>query len=175
MFMARQPVQPPLNLPQAIVEFVTLVKDTSWLKPFVEAAQQVAKANALTEEEVANLASAQKVIEEAASKEKDLAAIAQKQAVTDQVQSAIAAKLNSREKQCDERNTSLGEFEESLNFLAEDLASKINALDHKDKTQLELATTLILEEQRLKAWAGELDVQQQNWDAARAMLTKKAS
>ena len=173
MFMARQPAQPSLNLPQAIVEFVELIRDPSWLPKYVATAEAVADANKLTVEEAQQLKDAQAIIEEASGLEaKQLAENNRLTSMASQL-GVKADDIARREKQCDERNTSLGEFEKSLNALAEELAGKINDLGHKDKFQLELATTLVEEEARLKVWADELAQDQKNWDAARNLVTKK--
>ena len=173
MFTFRQPVNPSVNAPQAIVDFVGLLKDPAWLKSLVEASQSIAGANKLTEEEAENVRDARAALEKAsgldkAYKSREDRITAREVAVLDREAGAAA-----REKQCDGRNTAIAKQEA-------DAAARQAALDKSAKDVGDLWARALAKEKanatealRLASWASSLEDEQKQWDAARNLVTKK--
>ncbi len=173
MFMARQPVQPPLNLPQAIVEFVELIRDPSWLPKFVAAAEAVTDANKLTAEEAQHLADAQCMIEEASGLKKKQV---EENNLLTSWESRLAQreeKAANREKQCDERNTAIAGGEKKLSDLAQQIAQQQTRLDNQAKQQKVIDDAQQKRGIKLEQWEAELAEQEKAFDSARSLVTKK--
>lgn len=127
MFNFRTPTPPMDNLPKVIVDFVTLIKDPEWLASMATAAQEITKANQLTEEESQYLKDALATIEEAKKTKAVLAEGFAKISHSDAEFARREAIVTKRESQTDERNTALAE-REGVCFHREEAA----ALSHSE-------------------------------------------
>ncbi len=173
MFMARQPTQPSLNLPQAIVEFVELIRDPSWLPQFAAAAEAVADANKLTEEEAQHFAGAQAIIEEASGLKKKQIEENNRLASWESKLAQREEKASNREKQCDERNTVIAAGEKKLFDLAQQLAQQQARLDSQVRQQKVIDDAQQKRATKLEQWESELAEQEKAFDNARSLVTKK--
>lgn len=90
MQMARTPVNPALNLPQAILDLATQLKDKKFLQSLVATAQAITAANKLTEEEADNLEEARVIIAQVAAAEKRLAALQTEIAALEKREATVA-------------------------------------------------------------------------------------
>lgn len=142
---------PLLNVPQALVDIATALKDQSWLPSMAEAAKELAGANRLTEEEAAALKAAQEYVAGAGKLQDAMVADLADLTIAQTKLAGEKALVSKREQQCDERTAQISKDEAKLSAGLQQLATGQKEvadgkkqLAHdveeyiKDKKQLEL-------------------------------------
>ncbi len=113
---SRSNTEPVPNLPKAIVDFMALVSDKSWAKSMVQAAQDIAGANKLTEEEAGELKAAQEYVNGAQAQRTQMEEAIRQLEIATKKLIADQQAVTKREGQCDARNTEQGRAETALHL-----------------------------------------------------------
>lgn len=125
MYTYRNPTFPGPNTPQAIVDFVHMLKDPEWLASMVKAAKSLNEINKLTEKEADTLKEAQETIKLADEAQADaLAAIKKLEAIQEEIRLG-KAEMKVREQQTDQRNTDLAIREQAASSLMAEAEQKV--------------------------------------------------
>lgn len=147
------PPKPVINIPQTVVDFVTLLKDPKWLEDLVSAANAITQANGFTEEQAKAIAVAEATI--AAAKEVQIGLTATRLALDTRASNVTHREfeVTKREKLNDTRNTELASAES-------DMAKRLMAVQDREDAVTQRETEARADDEAQMHLAGKLTLRE---------------